>query len=147
MHNIWTKVGRFLQGWSEGGGGSHFRDICLNFTWIKKKESWKEDSVTSLVLVWKTSYYYIHSEQLNTTSITVWHRADAGFHQSVHHVYMYSMRHIVPATQIRGQLDSTAFLMWLIIQKTEKQTKTPRNQGNITVTGEEGKGAERKVEK
>jgi len=60
---------------------------------------------------------------------------------------MYNMRHIVPATQIRGQLDNTAFLMWLIIQKTEKQTKTLRNQGNIAVTGEEGKGAARKVEK
>jgi len=53
----------------------------------------------------------------------------------------------VPATQIRGQFDNTTFLMWLIIQKTEKQTKTLRNQGNITVTGEEGKGAEREVEK
>jgi hypothetical protein len=53
----------------------------------------------------------------------------------------------VPATQIRGQLDNTAFLMWLIIQKTEKQTKTLWNQGNITVTGGEGEAAEREVEK
>jgi hypothetical protein len=32
-------------------------------------KSRKEDSVTSLILVWKASFYYIHSEQLNTTSI------------------------------------------------------------------------------
>lgn len=81
---------------------------------------------------------YIRSEQRNTTSINMLLRTDVGFHQSVHHVHMYSMRHTVPATQIRGQLDNTAFLMSLIIQKTEKLTKTLRNQGNITVTEKKG---------